>query len=626
LWLFCRANSGDLFWKIDLRKAYHQVMILEKLRKFLRSQWIDLTPPRTIRRIQQRTLAQGFGPAGLILGKQLKPLLQMLRAMGIRVCLATDDLIGAVSTTEQGFKEMFITVRLLVTELGGILSPEKCIFNLPQTIEWYGMRYCSVTSTTMMPASKVIKAVQAVMRFKVYIDSQRQVTIRQVEQIKGLLMSMAAGVDEARLMVSGFQELLRHMMTRDTLNTNGIARDKPLSVSMIPVGIITHVRANLQEWIGDFNQVSNAEMISWNGRYHHCGHPMATIFTDACEWQKGVLVYANKDFPEISRQIPMNRMDADQHITHSETDASTDGVIETVLERDLYDGCIALCVDASSAMPYQQNKGGRIQALSDKMRTQTKLLRERRLTALVYHVQGVKNPADKPSRDLVGAAEYMLAPEIFDLMNKTWGPFTIDAFAAKWNKQMDPYICFQRSDSEAVGFDFMSQPLDKIQGYQLHGTIWMFPPPHPNIITEIMRRVQLQELEVVVIIPLWQTAYIGMAWPMLIDTPNLIAVTRKSLLPPTGYQRWNKSKYESVTHMLTSKTWKSLVGLRLSGASKSRGVWIRNWRKRYELFTNPERAKKQASIFKAHGHCYSPNSEGFTEAAKSLSQMLNCAM
>jgi hypothetical protein len=45
--------------------------------------------------------------------------------MGIRVCLATDDLIGAVSTAEQGFKEMFITVRLLVTELGGILSPEK---------------------------------------------------------------------------------------------------------------------------------------------------------------------------------------------------------------------------------------------------------------------------------------------------------------------------------------------------------------------------------------------------------------------------------------------------------------------------------------------------------------------
>ena len=127
-------KPGDFFWKIDLRKAYHQVLILEKLRKFLRSQWIDLTPPRTIRRIQQRTLAQGFGPAGLILGKQLKPLLQMLRAMGIRVCLATDDLIGAVSTTEQGFKEMFITVRLLVTELGGILSPEKCIFNLPQTI------------------------------------------------------------------------------------------------------------------------------------------------------------------------------------------------------------------------------------------------------------------------------------------------------------------------------------------------------------------------------------------------------------------------------------------------------------------------------------------------------------
>jgi hypothetical protein len=438
---------------------------------------------------------------------------------------------------------------------------------------------------------------------------------------------MSPGVDEARLMTSGFQELQRHLMQRKTLATKtGIDRDKSIQVESIPLQIMERVHSNSKEWMADYNEIADKEMISWNGRHHHCGHPMATIFTDACEWQKGVYVHANENHPEIQRQIPMDWQGADQHITHSETDASTDGVIETVLERDLHDGCLALCVDASATMPYQQNRGGRLQALSDKIRAQTRLLKQRRLTTMVYHIQGLKNPADKPSRDLVGAAEYQLATPIFDSMKEAWGPFSVDAFAAKWNKQMTPYYTFQRSDKMAAGFDFMAQPMDRIQEHLSSGTIWMFPPPHQNLIMEILRRIQVQRLEVVIILPFWQTAFLGQAWPMLTDSPSLIAVTSSSLVPPTGYQRWNKSKYTSVDHMLTSKTWRNLIGLRLSGADKSRGVWLQNWRKQLDSFTKHEREKHEADTFKAHGHFFSQSSDDVTAAVKLLSQMLSFAM
>jgi hypothetical protein len=85
-------------------------------------------------------------------------------------------------------------------------------------------------------------------------------------------------------MTSGMQELQRHLMHRKTLATKtGIDRDKPIRVESIPPQIMQRVHSNSKEWMADYNKVVNKEMILWNGRYHHCGHPMATIVTDGGE-------------------------------------------------------------------------------------------------------------------------------------------------------------------------------------------------------------------------------------------------------------------------------------------------------------------------------------------------------
>ena len=38
---------------------------------------------------------------------------------------------------------------------------------------------------------------------------------------------------------------------------------------------------------------------------------------------------------------------------------------------------------------------------------------------------------------LVGIAEYQLAPSIFKTINSKWGPITLDAFAGRWNRQVN---------------------------------------------------------------------------------------------------------------------------------------------------------------------------------------------
>jgi hypothetical protein len=305
-------------------------------------------------------------------------------------------------------------------------------------------------------------------------------------------------------------------------------------------------------------------------------------------------------------------------------DGANDGILEAVRERDATDGVIAVLVDASAAMPYHQNKGGRIQLLTEKSEPVQIELKNRRITTLVYHIPGVINPADKPSRTLVGISEYMINPTIFKAFNAAWGPITLDAVAARWNRQVETYCTFQRADMQAQGFDFMAQ---QTKEFQLNGgVIWVHPPQHRALIEELVRRVELQCMEVIMLVPLTQSSYLSSMVPLLTKMPVLIDVNDSTMLPPAGYSYWDKETTHRlpVHRMLTSKTWTTLIGARLSGSTKSRGAWNRSWHQQLNLYTNKEheRTKHAERILLDHGEAFSPTSQHLDKSAKLLYQIL----
>jgi hypothetical protein len=63
-------------------------------------------------------------------------------------------------------------------------------------------------------------------------------------------------------------------------------------------------------------------------------HPTAVIYTDACEWQRGVWVKSDRHHKEIDRALPFVGEEMKDHITLQETAAAADGVVETMMERN----------------------------------------------------------------------------------------------------------------------------------------------------------------------------------------------------------------------------------------------------------------------------------------------------
>ena len=626
-------KPGDYFMKWDLRKAFHQVLTHHKYRKLMRSQVAftdkDLSKLKfnksqlrqmkqckgyTIARIQQRTLAQGFIDSSRILKKMLTPAVVTLRKMGMRTCLATDDLILAVSNTQDGMLQGYVITYFLGHTLNCILSGNKGVYNLPQRIEWYGAAYCSVTSTTMLPASKVTKIVKtAMMLITTLKQLNNTTTFRTLEKVYGIIISTKEAVDAARIMSTSIKRLKEHL----AMASNN-QRDTPIQISTVPTTVRLNAIEQLGEWVCNYRDLNHKELIDWNGKYHHCGYPMATIFTDACEWQAGFNTPCTKTHPAINMKLPFTAQEATKHITHLEQDGATDGVLNTVLHRNLTDGCFALCVDASAALPYQQNMGGRIQELTDKMKFQQQELKRRRLVPLVYHIPGKINPGDKPSRQLVGLSEYRLAPSIFKWCQERWGKISIDLFAAKWNNQLPCYATMNLADRSASGYDGLKMQLEPYMG--TGKVIWMFPPPHAKILNDLVRRVELQKLEVILVMPMWPAAYLSEAVKLMTDMPILIEVNQSNLLPPSGYKVHNI--VTDLPRLLSSKTWRTMIGARMSGSTKRAEEFRRAWQKTHQMYSSQAKVDKGATTLMSHGRLCAPISKKSLAPARTLSQML----
>ena len=156
--------------KWDLRKAFHQVPVEARLRRKLRSRYWSLKEQRMIR-IQQRTLPQGFGPSPILLGKVLKPVMARWRSVGIRIALATDDLVMVATDMREAMMHAYVVTTHLGVVLGAVFSADKGQYRPAHRVVWYGLAFCSVTSVTMLPSNKVTKVVQVAVALVLVVSS-----------------------------------------------------------------------------------------------------------------------------------------------------------------------------------------------------------------------------------------------------------------------------------------------------------------------------------------------------------------------------------------------------------------------------------------------------------------------
>jgi hypothetical protein len=189
---------------------------------------------------------------------------------------------------------------------------------------------------------------------------------------------------------------------------------------------------------------------------------------------------------------------------------------------------ILLLVDNSSAIAYLNQKGGiHFKVLSDLAIQIWEWCLTRGITIHAEHIPGVCNTvADAESRGSIEPSDWKLDDKVFCKLQDVWGPFGVDLFAARHNRQLPRYFSF-RPDPEAEAVDALSQCWVNMRPYAF--------PPFILIGRCLRKTEQDQVMELVLIVPEWQNqTWFPNLLDKLIDLPILLPNIRKNVTNPMG--------------------------------------------------------------------------------------------
>jgi hypothetical protein len=606
-------NPGDVLAVFDFKDFFHQSRVRPDLCCTLRTV-VKVTDSKTTKLVEQRmqacTLAQGMSPAPQIATDITADPLRLLRQMcGMRVLIKIDDILLICSSREELILQSWTLVKLFST-LGAIFSYDKCDLRMLHRTLWCGMVMCTITSVCSIPPAKIEKTVKAITIFRSILQSKEGVlTARAVASLRGLLISMIDGVDAARLMSLGLQELLCWMMQLQNWNW-----DLQVDVKAIPTKVQLAALADCESWTADYNP-EDPTNVAWNGKLMYVMEIAGVLLTDSSRYQKGLYSPTDRfNNPPLRIAQPFSKAEMDTHITFQETGAAADMIVEAVVSRNYRDCTIATGIDATAAIKYIRAMGGRKKKYSQRVMQMQEVLRDRRILNLPYYQEGEHNLGDEPSRTPVGPSEFMLRPDVYSSLNHGWGPHACELFASDWNTRTANYYTLQYSDPLASGVDAMKQQLSN-----LPKPLWAFPPPHKKLINSFLQVVKESELEVTLIIPFWPAEMTSMALRMLQATPVILECNSKLLIPPASYRLHGVK----TADWWKGKQWKAFLGLSLSGKHSNRGEFLRSWQRIPEGSTRREQTAQGVNTLIEAIPYFLSTSKRTRELACSLSQMLN---
>jgi hypothetical protein len=105
--------------------------------------------------------------------------------------------------------------------------------------------------------------------------------------------------------------------------------------------------------------------------------------------------------------------------------------------------------------------------------------------------------------------DYSLNKQVFGMINRVWGPFTVDRFASHLTKQVSAF--------NSRWWNPGSQAMDAFSQVWTHGINWIFPPP--RLISRILTHMKLQKSCGTLLIPFWPSAF---WWNILFKSPFVL--------------------------------------------------------------------------------------------------------
>ena len=141
---------GDYGMLLDLKDAYLTLGLHPFHRKYCR-----FRDPSTGQRLQWRTVSFGVAEAPRICTKLLRPLLAILKQIGIRCIIYIDDILLLHQDRIQLARSMVVTLSLLQLQAGLNVKTTKCAFHPSQRFQCLGYVWDTVQMKVFVPSSRL---------------------------------------------------------------------------------------------------------------------------------------------------------------------------------------------------------------------------------------------------------------------------------------------------------------------------------------------------------------------------------------------------------------------------------------------------------------------------------------
>lgn len=478
-------NKGDFLTSIDLADAFLHVLIHQTSRRYLQFAWEGQL-------FQFRVLPFGLSLSPLVFTKILRPVLRWARRKGIRISAYLDDLL----IVARDHRTSLVHTRMVqdkLKELGFMIKTEKSHLRPSQRIDHLGFIIDSNSLTLTVPTSKIRDLRREASR----LLRTAHCTVRQLSSFIGKAQALTVAVFPARL------------RTRYLLSVKNSA----LQQGRTWTSTTTLPPTALQELSWWHDQLSN-----WNGQSFLPALPQHEVFTDASDSGWGIV------WNQQTWQGQWTDQERLHHINYKELLV----ILKVIQLRQLQGSSIKVYCDNMTTISYVNKFGGtRSTPLMNLARQIWELCLRTNTRLQLTYVASPFNPADAPSRQLSRQLEWRIAPTYFRMLERKWGPHSVDMFAHRLNHLLPQFVTW-KSDPMAMATDAMTLSWTNL------GRLYLCPPW--NLLQQIVTKIHRERVNATLITPWWPSA---IWFPTLrsIARPRPLTIPRHRVLPPVGHSQ-----------------------------------------------------------------------------------------
>lgn len=494
----------DNFVSVDLQNGFHHVLVKEEDRKFLGFSWQGIY-------YQWRVLPFGLNASPYFFCKILRPVAQYLREKGLKIVIYVDDILLIAST--QNIEHDKSILLDCLRELGWFIKLEKCslvpasrIGFIGYTIDSVGVDGCPILKINSERIRKLRRDLRRL------VDTG-QCTKRQLARVAGQCVSMSKAILPAKLLLRNIYRLLSKSVTWDSI----VKLDHASS-------------QDLKWWIGALE--------SWNGLVLKPHKDAIQMETDASASGWGCCIGQLETsglWDNSMRNKPSNfRELAAVYLGIKSFSSILQGKAVTVLS------------DNITTCAYLNHLGGPVQSLTRLAQAVWALVFKLDIDLRAHYLPGKLNvQADGLSREK-SMYEWKLHPELFRVIDRTFGPHTIDRFASFQTRQLPRY--------NSRSFDPETEAVDALSQNNWTQEVNFVNPPF-KLIPKVLNVVQSQSAVATIIAPWWPNqTWMSKLKRMAIRPPLRIPNNRRAIqYYGTGAEPLKNRKWQLYAWKISGK-------------------------------------------------------------------------